>query len=83
MTEFVGTEPANKTAFGIIAPIWTAVGVIRLAWNLDCFHLGTDAFDRVNTYVNIVSGMVIGVVISLVLSGQFTGAKRSVAGAEP
>ncbi|SRR6266567_8309485 len=65
-----------KLAFGIMAVIWTAVGVVRLAWNLDCFQLRTDAFDRVNTYLNIASGMVIGIVISLVLSRQFTGAKR-------
>lgn len=67
-----------KLAFGIIATISTAVGVVRLAWNLDCFQLGPDAFVRVNDYVCIASGVVIGTVIALALSRQFTGAKRDV-----
>jgi hypothetical protein len=69
-----------KLAFGIMAVIWTAVGVVRLAWNLDCFQLGPDAFVRVNDYVCIATGMVIGVALALILSGQFFGAMR---GAEP
>jgi len=69
-----------KWAFGITAVIGIAVGVVRLAWNLDCFQLRPEAFDRVNSYVNIAFGMVIGVVLALILSGQFFGAMR---GAEP
>ena len=65
-----------KLAFGIIAPLWIAVGAVRLAWDLGCFQLDTDAFDRLNCFVYITAGLVIGVVIALVLSGQFTGAKR-------
>lgn len=67
-----------KLAFGIMAVIWTAVGGVRLAWNLDCFQLSPEAFVRVDDYVCIATGMVIGMVIALALSGQFVGVKRVV-----
>ena len=68
-----------KPAFGIMAVIWIAVGVDRVAWNLGWFRLGPDAFDRVNNYDCIATGAVIGMMIALALSRQFTGAKRQVA----
>jgi hypothetical protein len=69
-----------KWAMGITAVLWIAVGAARLAGNLDCLPLGTEAFDRVNSYVCMGQGIVIGVVLALILSGQFFGAMR---GAEP
>jgi hypothetical protein len=65
-----------KLAFGIMAVIWTAVGVVRLAADLNGFQLSDDAADRVNTWFYITTGIIIGFWISLVLSGQFPGAKR-------
>lgn len=65
-----------KLAFGIMAVIWIAAGVVRLAWNLNYFQVGPDAFDRVNTCLYTANGMIFGFLISLILSGQFTGAKR-------
>lgn len=69
-----------KWAFGITAPIWIAVGAVRLAGNLDRLPLSPEAFARVNSYVCMAQGVGIGVVLVLVLSGQFFGAMR---GAEP
>ncbi|HSY20278.1 MAG TPA: hypothetical protein VK815_18175 [Candidatus Acidoferrales bacterium] len=65
-----------KLAFGLIAPIWIAVGAFRLASDMACFQLGDDAFNRLNSYVSSAGGLVIGVVLALVLSGQFRGTKR-------
>ncbi len=67
-------------AFGIMAVLCIAIGVVKLIGNLGYFQLNSDAFDRVNSYVCMAQGMVMGVLLALVLSGQFMGAKR---GAEP
>lgn len=65
-----------KLTFGIMAVIWTTVGVVRFAGDLDCFQLSDDAVDRVNAWLYTATGIIIGFAISLALSGQFRGAKR-------
>jgi len=65
-----------KWACVITAVIWTAVGAVRFAENLDWLQLSLEVFDRVNSYVCMAQGMVMGVLLALVLSGQFLGAPR-------
>ena len=65
-----------KSAFGIIAVIGIAVGVVRLAWDLGWFTVGSEAGRRLDDYLYMVSGVILGFLFSLILSGQLSGTKR-------
>jgi hypothetical protein len=65
-----------KSAFGIIAVIGIAVGVVRLAWDLGWFIVGSEAGRRLDDYLYMVSGVILGFLFSLILSGQLSGTKR-------
>jgi hypothetical protein len=65
-----------KMAFGIIAIIGIARGVVELAWDLGWFTLGSEASRRLDDYLYMVSGVILGFLFSLILSGQLSGTKR-------
>jgi hypothetical protein len=65
-----------KLAFGIIAIIGIAKGVVRLAWDLGWFTLSGEASRRLDGGLYMVSGVILGFLFSLILSGQLTGKKR-------
>jgi len=65
-----------KLAFGIIAVIGIARGVVGLAWDLGWFTLGGEAGRRLDGGVYMVEGVILGFLLSLFLSGQVSGTKR-------
>jgi hypothetical protein len=65
-----------KFVFGIISVTGITDGVVRLAWDLGWFALGSNASSRFNGYLYMVGGVILGLIFSLILSGQLTGTKR-------
>ena len=65
-----------KLAFGIISVIGIAHGVVRLAWDLGWFTLGSTASHRLDATQYQVGGVILGFLFSSILSGQLTGKKR-------
>lgn len=66
----------SRLAFGIIGVVGVSHGVVRLAWDLGWFALGTVASRRLEDYLCMVSGVILGLLFSLILSGQLTGKKQ-------
>jgi len=65
-----------KLAFGIIAVIGIADGVVKLSWDLGWLTLGSKAGRVLDDYLYMVGGVIVGFLFSLILSGQLTGTKR-------
>ncbi len=65
-----------KLAFGIIAVIGIAKGVVMLARDLSWFTLGSEAGRLLDATLYEVGGVILGFLFSLILSGELTGTKR-------
>jgi hypothetical protein len=66
-----------KLAFGTIAAIGIAHGIVRLAWDLNWFTVGAEAGRKLDDYLYMSSGVILGFLFSLILSGELTGKKLS------
>jgi len=65
-----------KLAFGIIAVIGIAVGVMRLAWDLGWFTLCSASGRLLDYFLYVGNGVILCFLFLLILSGQLSGTKR-------